>query len=42
MNYTEYEKKILAMAEELRKHGKNPHGELLDALIEIQLNHMGD
>lgn len=42
MNYTEYEKKILVMAEELRKQGKNPHGELLDALIEISLNHMSD
>lgn len=42
MNYTEYEKKILAMAEELRKQGKTPRGALRDALIEIQLNHMDD
>lgn len=42
MNYTEYEKKILAMAEELRKQGKTPHGYLRDELIEIQLNHSED
>lgn len=39
MKYTDYELKILAMVEELRKQGKNPHGDLRDALIEIQLNH---
>lgn len=42
MKYTDYELKILAMVEELRKQGKHPRGDLRDALIEIQLNHMDD
>ena len=35
-----YKEKILKMAEELKRQGKQPRGDLREALIEIQLEEM--
>ena len=33
---------MMKMVEELRKQGKQPHGELREMLIDYQLTHMGE